>query len=97
MISSVKEEDELRDVVIIMSQQLPYADLFIKLSCLFPFSEAVAPPIALDLSYVSFYRFLCLMQKHLREVTPFSDRNGLWRRRVSGLFFLQTDGEKEGG
>lgn len=36
------------------------------------------------------------MQKHLREVTPVSDRKGLWGRRVYGLFFLQTDGEKEG-
>lgn len=36
------------------------------------------------------------MQNRLREVTPFSDRKGLWGRRVSGLFFLQTDREKEG-
>lgn len=41
--------------------------------------------------------FLCLMQKHLREITPVSDRKGLWGGRVSGLFFPQPDGEKEGG
>lgn len=66
MTSSVKEEDELGDVVIIMSQQLPDTDSFIKLGCLFLFSETIAPPIALDPSYVSFYHFfslifLCLM------------------------------------
>lgn len=46
---------------------------------------------------ISFFHILFLMQKHLREVTPVSDRKGLWGRRVSGLFFLQTDGGKGRG
>lgn len=82
-----------------MSQQLPGTDLSIKAACLFLLTETMAPPFALSSGYFSvFCVFLpvFLMQKRLREVTPFSDRKGLWGRRVSGLFFLQTDREKEG-
>lgn len=82
-----------------MSQQLPDTDLLIKMGCLYLFLRLWLLPLPLTkLSQLLpfFSRFLCLMQKHLREVTPVSDRKGLWGRRVSGLFFLQTDGEKEG-
>lgn len=69
MTSSVKEEDELRDVVIIMSQQLPDTDLFIKLGCLFPFCETVAPPFTLDPSYVRFYHLFLLFVSHAKTST----------------------------
>lgn len=72
----LKEEHELGDVVIIMSQQLPRTDVFIKQACLLLFPESVAPFLALDPGYFSFYKFSSAFstQKHLREVTPVSDR-----------------------
>lgn len=54
------------------------AGLFILFS-----SATMAPPVALDPSYASFYHFL--IEKHVLEVT-FSDRKRLRRRQVSGLF-----------
>lgn len=102
MTSSIKEEDVLRDVIIIMSQQLPDTDLYIKLGCLFILLKAQILPLPLTQVLSAFilffpFIFLCLRQKHLREVTPFSNRKGLWRRRVSGLFFRQTDRQGKGG
>lgn len=98
---AVVKEDELECVVIIMSQQLPDTVLFIKLDFLFLFLTPWLLPLPLNQNMlaftISFFRILFLMQKHLREVKPVSDRKGLWGRRVSGLFFLQTGGGKGGG
>lgn len=90
----VKAEDVLGDVVIIILQQILDTDLFIKVCCvllslklgllLLPFNQDLS---AYTISFLHF--FLCLMQKHRREVMPVSDRKVLWRRRVSGLFFLR--------
>lgn len=62
--SSVKEEEELGDVVMIMSQQLPNTDMFIKFGCLSLFLKPRRLPLPLTQSYVSFYH-LCVVQKHL--------------------------------
>lgn len=96
----VKAEDVLGDVVIIILQQLLDTDLFIKVGCEFLSLKLGLLPLPLNQDLpaytITFLHFLCLMQKHLREVMPVSDRKVLQRRRVSGLFFLQTDTEREG-
>lgn len=93
MTGRVKAEDVLGDVVTIILQQLLDTDLFIKVGCTFlslNWDSSYCPSTKIcQLIQSVFFIFLCLMQKHLQEVMPVSDRKVLWRRRVSGLFFLR--------
>lgn len=83
-----------------MSQQLPSTDVFVKRACLLLFTETVAPLLALDPSYFSFYTFFPVYIFNAKTSAGSNARfrqERQWRRLVGVFFSFSQTGRRRGG